>query len=314
MMDLLLNELSFHGQYIDFATFHEAISRIMVMKKIARSADIQFYSHREILSRPVAPMTQLDQLLQKLPTDQRRSIFQWLARHGPFWEEVALHDRDIYMDFRGDVVTDTAVGEAAFCVSIGLERALVSATPSDWQCHPVCVRVVAEDTAEVSVPNFWEISILEDALREAMPPIASWEQLESRSRKEFQRLTFAIECFSPLSGQPFAAGVATRILARLRILDDLVGSVDAHGKRTTQGHRIYQDHFTGSNALFSDSSESEKHEFEKELTFVGPKGEHLLCTWHGKINHPPFRIHFTWHVSDMVPLYVAYIGIKRTRR
>ena len=44
---------------------------------------------------------------------------------------------------------------------------------------------------------------------------------------------------------------------------------------------------TGDNALFSDSSDSEKHDFRKELTFPHPDNpkDSLFCTMHGKARH-----------------------------
>jgi len=313
-MDLLLNDLSLHGQFLDTTTFKEAVSRIMSMRRIAISSGFQLHSPKDILNRPATPTTSLNQALQRLSKDQKRSVLQWLTRYGPFWEDLALHDSDLYMDYRGEIVTEMAVGEAAYCTSIGISRALISFAPSDWQLTPVRVRVVSEATTEVTVRNYWEVSGLEAALKEARPPVTSWEQMERLSRREFQRLTFSAECFSKLSGQPFGPGVAVRILARLRILDDLVGSVDVGGQRTPEGHRIYQEHFTGARAWFSDSSETEKRQFEKELTFIGPDGNPLFCTWHGKLNNPPYRIHFAWPVSHRAPLYIAYIGLKITRR
>ncbi len=313
-MDLLLNDLSLHDQLHDPITFKEAVSRIMSMRRIAIRSGFQLHSHRNILNRRVTPTTSLNQALQRLPRDQKRSILQWLTKRGPFWEDLARHNFDLYMDYRGEIVTETAVGEAAYCLAIGLNRALVSFAPSDWQLSPLYVRVVSDAATEVPVPNYWEIPELETALHKARPPLASWEQMERQSRREFQRLTFSAECFSNLSGQPFAPGVADRILARLKILNDLGGSVDAGGRRTPEGHRIYQAHFTGANAWFSDSSETEKRQFETDLTFIGPDGNPLFCAWHGKLNNPPYRIHFAWPVSHRVPLYIAYIGLKLTRR
>ena len=222
------------------------------------------------------------------------------------------------MNLGDEIVTCTAVGEAAYCNLIGISRGLVSFAPSDWQFSPLNVRTVIETDTEtdtvVPVLNFWEIHELEVALKEAEPPVASWEQMERVSRRNFQRIVFSSDCFGDLSGRPFARGPADRILIRLRILDELVGSVDASGKRTAEGHRIYQEYFTGLKAWFSDSSETEKNEFEEDLTFIGPEGTPIFCTWHGKVNNPPYRIHFRWPVSPGDPLFVAYIGFKITRR
>lgn len=286
----------------------------MSMRVLANSFGRELYSHRNLLNAFVNPSMSLHQTLLKLPTDERRATLTWLTRHGPFWEDSALHASDIYMDTGEDIVTDTAVGEAAYCNSVNIDRRLVSFSPSDWQISPITVRLESGTKPFVVLFNYWEFNSLEAALQAAEPPVESWEQLEHVSRRTFQRLYFSSECFGFLLGQPFAPGAAEHILVRLRILDDLVGSVDASGRRTSEGHRIYQEHFTGGNAWFSDSSETEKNEFRKELTFLDPQGDPIFCAGHGKVNNPPFRIHFPWPVSPGARLLIAYIGLKITRR
>ena len=94
------------------------------------------------------------------------------------------------------------------------------------------------------------------------------------------------------------------------------GCFDEHGQRTPEGDRIYQDYFTGDKAWFTDSSESEKHNFKSSLTFLDPenKKEHIFCPWHGKINTPKMRIHFSWPISHDKPLHMVYIGHKLTKK
>ena len=317
-MDLLLNDLSLHGQFPDITTFREAIHRVMLLRSLANRFGRQLYSHRNILNCLVGPTTSLYQALQKLSRDEKRSVLQWLNRQGPFWEDIVQHSPNLYMGFEDEIVTGTAVGEAAYCILAGFERALVSFNPSNWQFSPLNVRIDPDSETEtiVMVHNYWQVAELEAALRATEPPISSWAELEARSRASLQRLAFFADCYSHLDGQPFAPGAANRILVLLRVLDHLMGSVDSSGRRSDEGNRIYQDHFMGDKAWFSDSSDSEKARFEKELTFPNPNvaGEHLFCTWHGKVNEPPLRIHFAWPERPGDPLYVVYIGLKITKR
>lgn len=314
MMDLLLNELSLHEQFTNAMAFRNAIHRVMQMRGLAISFGREVYAHRNISNRFVNPRKSLFQSLQDLPREEKLATLRWLTHYGPFWEDVALHESDSYMDFGDEIVTDTAVGEAAICNSIGIRRGLLSFAPSDWKISPVGVRIDSVPERVVSVPNYWDITVLRAALLELEPRVVSWDQMERVARRTFQRLFFSSECFGPLSGLPFAPGVAERIFMRLRVLDELVGSVDEGGQRTEEGHQIYQDHFTGDRAWFSDSSESEKHQFEEKLTFSGPKGTPISCTWHGKVNNPKMRIHFAWPVPPGEPAFVAYIGLKITRK
>ena len=316
-MELLLNDLSLHKQFDDLHTFREAIQRVMLLRHLANGLGCQIYSHRGILNRFVTPSTSLYHVLQELQIEQRRSILQWLTKHGPFWDEIDQHSPDLLMCIDDEFVTETAVGEAAYCKLVGIERPLVSFSPSTWENCPLTVKVDpdSESETDVTVNNYWQPPELEAALIEAEPPVTSWAKLEAKSRTVFQRLDFSADCYNSLKGYPFAPGVADRMLVLLGVLDQLMGAVDSLGRRNTEGHRLYQDHFTGDKAWFSDSSDSEKRRFRKELTFPNPRGtgEQLFCTWHGKVrNHPPYRIHFAWPEGPGSLLSVVYIGVKLT--
>ena len=243
---------------------------------------------------------------------------QWLTRHGPFWEDVRVHSSNDYLECKGEVVTDTAVGEAAYCCFHGMHRSLVSLTPSLWVFSPVEVAWVFNvgNKRTVDVANHWEVEELEAVLRVAPAPLSSWEQLDRESRNRYMNLTFSKDCFEPLRGHPFVEGAAKRVSALLYTLDRFKICFDERGQRTPEGHRLYQEHFTGEKAWFSDSSNSEKHEFETHLTFRHPEAtdEKLFCSWHGKVKTPQLRIHFSWPVAAEEPLYVVYIGPKITKR
>ena len=157
-----------------------------------------------------------------------------------------------------------------------VECGLVSATPSDWDYSPVAVTWRREDVPDqhTDLDNWRDVSKLEEMLRDAAPPIRSWDDLRETSTSRFKSLTFAEDCFAPLlAGVPFAKSSADRIRTLLDILDRLARAFDADGARTPEGQRIYQDYFTGDNALFSDSSNKEKNNFRKELTFRNPNDQ-----------------------------------------
>ena len=62
---------------------------------------------------------------------------------------------------------------------------------------------------------------------------------------------------------------AERIRVLLGILDRFRTCFDGEGNRTAEGHEIYQNYFTGKNALFTDSSDDEKIEFATCRVFAG---------------------------------------------
>ena len=317
-MELLLNDLSVHGQFSDVVAFRESLSTVMSMRNIARNSGRELYAHRNVVNCRINPDLSVFEALQALPgRDEKRAFLQWLTRQGPFWEDDIHHGPDDYLDCQGEIVTETALGEAAYCALFGIDRRLVSFAPSNWQYSPVAVRMVTDVSVGIEVSNYWQPPSLESALQQLERPIASWEQMATRAQARFPRLTFSDDCYRCLDGRPFAPGTAQGIISRLEVLNRLMEAVDDTGNRTAEGHWLYENHFTGDRGWFSDSSDSEKNDFEQRLTFRHPEkpGQYLFCTWHGKVNGtPPYRIHFHRPEFPGDPLYVVYVGPKLTRR
>ena len=317
-LELLVNDLSIDGQFPDIHTFKEAIERVMQMREVARSFGRELQCHRNVAYAQVTRHLTLPQAINTFRRDQRQAVMQWLTRHGPFWDDARVHSPDDYLECNGAVVTDTAVGEAAFCCFHGNDRHLASLTPSSWEYSPISVTWVPDGGTHrnLEVINHWNTSELELALRAAPAPVMSWEQLSRVAITRYQHLTFSADTFEPLHGHPFVVGAAHRVLALLHVLDELKCCFDEHGQRTPEGQRLYHDHFTGEKAWFSDSSDGEKHAFQSEMTFQHPvaEGQSLFCTWHGKVKTPQLRIHFSWPVRAAEPLYVVYVGPKITKR
>lgn len=320
-MELLANELSLHEQFHDSGTFHAAFSRIMAMRAIARRYKLELHCQRDLLSsNPIRGET-LQKTIMGFPREERLAALGWLTRKGPFWEDIRRHSGNDYLECGNDVVTDTAIGEAAFRKLHGVDCGLVSFTPSEWEFAPVKVtwRREAEqlDDRSTALKNWWNGEALEDALRECAPPILTWRELAEVCPSRFEGLTFSGDCFDPLiNGVPFAKSSADRILVLLGILDALVQEREDTGEWTAEGRQIYRQYFMGDRALFSDSSPSERRKFRKELTFGHPEnpGGRLCCPWHGKVSHKTLRLHFSWPPPAKQPVYVVYAGPKITKR
>jgi hypothetical protein len=316
-VELLVNDLSIVGQFADLATFQGAIDRVMVMRVIAKQFGYELYCHKNIARAQVTQNLSMPQAIQAFERNKQQAIMQWLTRHGPFWEDSQLHSPDDYLECNGEIVTETAVGEAAFCSHHGVQRHLISMTPSSWEFSPITVNWVSDDKIRsFAVINYWEEEELKSSLRAASTPISSWEQLEEVARKRFTDLTFSIDSFEFLYGHPFVPSASRQIFTRLEVLNRFKCCFDDNGVRTEEGEQIYQNHFTGNEAWFTDSSSSEKNEFNTELTFKHPEleGKFLFCSWHGKVNTPKIRIHFSWPVRPDESLYVVYVGPKITKR
>lgn len=317
-LELLVNDLSIGGQFPDIPSFRAAISRVMNMRTLARQFGRELHCHRNLTHAQVTRDLAMPQAIQRLEQAEKNALMQWLTRLGPFWDDVRMHGPDDYLECADQVVTDTAIGEASFRCLHGTDYHLVSLTPSSWEHSPLSVwwRCAGGDDLNVEVANHISLEDLEAALRLAPEPIESWEQLARVSRARFPNLIFATDSFEPLRGLPFSPGVVHRIIERIDVLERLQRCFDENGERTPEGHRLYQEHFTGNKAWFSDSSDSEMNEFRSELTFKHPEieGETLFCTMHGKVKTPQIRIHFSWPVRADMPLFVVYVGPKITKR
>lgn len=318
-MELLVNDLSLQGQFPDLASFRNAIERVMLMRQTAQQFGRDLYCHRNLVNAKVTHVLSMPQVIQMFPVDDRRALMQWLTRYGPFWEDVQTHTSNDYLECNDEVVTDTAVGEAAYCCLQGIDRHLVSFTPSSWEFSPVSVIWMPNDSSgrKIAVTNHWQVNRLRAALQAAPTRLATWKQLEKVSIARCPHLTFSKDAFVPLlSGHPFGDAAANQILVRLETLNRFKSCFDDHGHRTPEGLQLYQDHFTGDNAWFSDESETNKRDFEAKLTFQHPivEGRTLFCTMHGKVKTSQLRIHFSSPIRADEPLFVVYVGPKLTKQ
>ena len=157
---------------------------------------------------------------------------------------------------------------------------------------------------------------VESGLAKAEPPVGAWVDVEQACRRRYSRLVISDDAFGSLSGMPFAKSSAERIVALLGILDRKARAFDSVGALTDEARQIDRDYFSGTNALFTDSSPTEKREFGDRLTFPHPakRGETLWCPWHGKERHLTLRLHFSWPIRHNEPVYVVHVGRKRTKR
>ena len=315
-MDLLFNECSLHSQFNNIDSFRDAIGRLMVIRRIAMQHGRQLSCHHSLADFPASEHASFRELARQLDTESLRSLLQWLTNTGPFWNEEVQHDQGEWIEHDGELITGSAIAEAAHATRRHAACSLVSVDPSRWLSSPLEVTFCdSSPTAVVRVENYWDADVLRTQLETIAPEPRSWFEVESRTQAQCTDLTFLKDCWAPLVGLPFNLGAAKRVIWLLGLLQDFKLCFDENGNRTAQGHHMYQTYFTGANAHFSDSSESEKARFRQSLTFRHPDlgSNALLCTWHGKVRAQQLRIHFSWPVRSQQPLYVAYVGPKITK-
>ncbi len=317
-MDFLFNDLSIHGQFYDISSFRNAFARVMEISRVAERFNHDFYFNRMIVNAEPIPDITMRQAIAKFNKNEQRAAMFRLTRGGPFWDDLRRHGKDDWMESEnGEIVTDSALGEAAFRTLHSVVTSLVSVRPSDWDYSPVQVvwRRGPEDQ-DIGIENWRDAIDLENRLRSAPSSVLSWSDLRNVSKKLYERLVFAGNCFEPLEGLPFSKSSVDRIIFLLGILDRFADAFDNKGNRTPEGNKMYKDYFTGGNALFSDSSDTEKRNFKGELTFPHPANpkESLFCPWHGKERRNIIRLHFSWPIRAGKPVYVVYVGPKITKK
>ena len=319
-MELFANELSIERQFREVALFQSALSRLLSLREVAREFDREVRCHRGFAQiEPIGGMP-FRRAIQGMDLDRVRTVMQWLDHSGPFWDEERHHGEDDWVESSDQLVTGTAVGEAAYRVWEGEACGLVSARPGSWDFSPVPVTFRPTDgageTRRVDLENWREPPELRQRLERSEPPVASWNAMKAAATRRFSALRFSVDCFDSLGGVPFNRSAARRVLHLLLVLNRLAVEFHDDGSRTAEGHRIHQQYCTGETALFSDSSEREKSKFPKELTFPHPDapGSTLSCPWHGKERHSLLRLHFSWPIRAGEPVYVVYVGRKLTAR
>ena len=319
-MELFANELSLHGQFRSPQEIHAAIVGFMKMRGVAQRFRRELYCRRDVAwTRPVSSDETLQQALGHLTNAEKSVVMSWLMKGGPFWDDLRQHGPDDYFRCDEEVVTDSSVGEAAFRVLHGAAAGLVSATPSRWSHSPVEVVWERDDTEPnrtAFVENWSDIESLERALAAAAIPPRSWTDTRDQAALRFERLMIPDAAFRPVQGVPFSSSSAERVMFLLEVLNRLAGEVESTGGWTTSGNRIYEAHFVGHTAVFSDSSTKEKVAFNDDLHFPHPerRGEKVFCPWHGKERYLQLRLHFSWPIQHSEPVSVVYLGPKITKK
>lgn len=317
-MSLLFNELSVEDQFASADVFLAALVTVMRMRECARRYGRPIRVAASLGRRPASLGMQFRQIVREArDVNLRRSVLSWLEKDGPFLEEGPLSSPNDAVLLNGHSVVGSTLAEAACLSSLGEHVTLAGFSPSSFDVNPLVMDLDdgtnTSGTIRVSIDNFWGVQALDAFLRVLDPPLRSWADFELRARRDFPEMMFADGCTR--RDHPFNPGVADRIWKLLEMLSQMRAAILPDGTYGAAWNRQWTEWFRGGE-LFSDSSASEKIEFDAELTFPHPgrQGESIKCTWHGKINSPKLRVHFSFPITRAEPIYVVYIGPKLTKR
>ncbi|MDR9865164.1 hypothetical protein [Pseudomonas baetica] len=316
-MEIIFNECSLHGQFNDVSSFENSLDILMEMRSTARKYDREIYCHRQLMHAMITNQLSLPQIIGSIDRNKASALKGWIGRTGPYWNEPRQHSSDEYFECREEVVTDTAIGECAYRQFLKCETQLTSISPSNWCNSPVQVIWHGDDQQNQirNLVNHYTIETLETELKNFDSPIRSWDQMARACGLKFEALNFSEDTFSPLSGTPFVYAAAQSIMDLLSVLNEFKETHISDGGRSKKGDEMYQQYFTGTRAWYSDSSDREKIDFKNAMSFSHPVpgNEKIFAPYHGKVQTPQMRIHFSWPVTAANPLYVLYIGDKITK-
>jgi len=330
MPRFLLNDASLHGQFASCAAVIPALKCVYGIRTALQKSGFELEVNARISERHVTAIEDLrTSLFNSGNRDLIGLILTWFNKAGPFWDNPPQHDPGEYFQCNEIVVTETALAEAAMCswLDDAAETDTVSMLPSSFTADPLRVDWLRSPKVDLDflIRNHTHTGSLPARLEALEKPVQNWQDLINLLEQKCPNLLISPDIVKQL-GLCFYPNVARQSLKLLKLLNDLV-AVKRDGDEA-RFNLLCSTLMVGDEARFTDSSKSEKddEQFQKAMMFDHPvTGQEVFCSWHGKIQTPPYRIHIEWPMPEKVyhkergtdeyqPLLVAYIGPKLTKR
>ncbi|CAD6882449.1 hypothetical protein [Methylomonas albis] len=169
-MELVLNELSLHGQFTCVADFESAVDNIMNIKQLKP----ELHCHRNLRDGTVLVThdLSLQQSVNQFKLEKKRAFMSWITTKGPFWEESRQHSPDDWLESQNDIVTDTGLGEVAYRRFKGSNYQTFSFEGSKWDIDSINVDWHCNGQVKsIDVINHWKIKerLIADLLNDYQP-------------------------------------------------------------------------------------------------------------------------------------------------
>lgn len=313
-MRIFVNELALSEACASASPPYTPLTQLLVMRHKHPVIAGVLYCARAMPSTEVRSGVTLADVARTMPHDERRQLFAWVDKYGPFIDDDRQSIDDDLFFFGTVEVTECGLGEAARRILASHSAAVFSASVhqrSPFAADAVCVVQGFPDEAidHVDVPNYRHDVALRQALAALGPTPTSWNDLLSQCRTDYDRLLIGTYCDRVLAPYPYRPNVGTRVVFLLGVLQRMMTEMREDGSLTTVGITLHEQYFVGKRALFTNESKTRKRS-TAEFTFPDPAGSgSLVCRWHGKISTPAYRIHFEWPVpAPLRRLKVVYIG------
>jgi len=317
-MRIFVNELSMSNQFNDSTDFINHLIFLMKLRKENENFGDRFICPRGMSEKIVCNGRTLRQtVLDYNNRDLKNKVLDWLDKAGPFLEYDDEDYGKILCELNGELIEDCIIENVASKIYRKEEAKTYSFDKSNpsFSYTPFIVHYTDNTSSDtLHIDNIWTEQQITTIANAWVRRPGSWHELIVYLNGTFGSLTFHNEIITCLSRHPFSVVISDRIIVLMKILNDYVESHDENKKRTDLTNEIIRDFFSGEKAPFTDESATNINDFKKEMTFnINNKDE--LCSWHGKVKHQEFRIHFQYPFSSkMEKLVVAYIGPKITKK
>jgi hypothetical protein len=319
-MNWYINDLSLDGQFSDPFAFREALEPLLQVMSGRKELQGRIFCTRDLSTRMVTLTHSLPQAVRAVNDPIFVSlVLRWISKVGPFWDADRTTNPDDLFHYEGEDVTNQGLGEAARRLMSNLRAASFSFAESGrarfaMSRLPVVHGLLEEPLGTYDVTNIWDINEF------PVPGVAqlqSWDQMLQRVMEKMPGLVLSDEIRGQLAPRPFDPGAAEHMLSLLEVLQKFTEETTDQGGWTVTGLDLYSRYCMRKGARISDSSDGEKVDFKRELTFPDPsrQKEKLFCPWHAKLNFgAQYRIHFEWpRPAGQRQIKVVYVGSKITR-
>ncbi|MGC0936660.1 hypothetical protein WKG99_14560 [Pantoea agglomerans] len=325
-MQVYLNELSLNGQFNNEHHFYEWLSAFLSLRDKYASFSSNLFCHTLLFDRQATPtMTMRKAVKQKKSRDYESKVIQWLSRSGPFVPVtenppvICYHEGQELINSSIEYVVVNGLHEECF------DTYLLSFPDSEkFNYTPLKITSLSSESereVDLYLNNFYRLTDLQVSIENNIKfngpsffQCSNWQAFYDYVCKEFSCVEFSNTAFSLLEKETFSEVVCKSSLKLIKILNDLILSLDNAGLFTPETNKIITMHFSGGRALFTDESKSNKIDFKKEMTF-SIDNEEVFCPWHGKISHNNFRMHFGYPlIKGQNKIHIVYLGPKITKR
>lgn len=318
-MNWYINDLSLRGQFPDVFAFRAALEPLMKVM-IRRDLRGRILCTRKLSQRMITAKLSLPGAVRALGDPQFVAlVLRWIDRNGPFWDDDRTQNPDDLFFYNSIDVTDEGLGEAARRIAAGLPAGSFSfCHDGDAAFAYSPLRIVhgllEQPYGECNVENVWRV---EDLPTPDVERPRSWTQMIDTAESTLTGIRFSRGVIDRLIREPYNASAAERIRYLFGVLERLSSETTADGAWTQDGREIYEQHFVGDKAVFSDSSDNEKRDFRTAMTFPDPcdPARSMFCAWHGKVKcGGQFRIHFEFpRPKGQREFKIGYVGPKITK-